>query len=524
MLNEWLKSMKNEITELEGKGVWEVVDIAEPVKMNQQIVPTTWTLRYKRYPDGTIKKCKARFCMRGDLQKGTESSYSPVVSFSTVRLFLIITLTLGWKSCSIDFANAFVQAVLQQPVYIHLPRGFQSPIKGKKSCLKLKRSLYGSTYAPLLWFEHLFNYLVHKDGFTQSKHDPCLLLKKDMIIVLYVDDAGIAYKDESSLNDLLSRLKDNGFDLTQEGTFSEYLGIQYDEDKDTGNITMTQQGLIKKIISTIGMESCNPNRTPATKEALSKDPEGEPMSDPWSYRSVVGMLLYLASNTRPDIVFAVSQAARFSHEPKQSHAKAVKTLVRYLAGSIDKGTIFKKPGNFNINCYVDADFAGLFNQDPPDEPSSAKSRTGYIISIGDCYLLSKSQLQTTISLSTAEAEYYALSHAMRSVIPIRELTLEVLSHLDLPKNLQTVAKSLTTTIHEDNNSALTLATKQQVTSRTKHYLVKWHFFWSHVKSESNPDGTIEVKHVDTKFQKADYLTKGLTKDLFENCRRLNQGW
>ena len=524
MLTEWLTSMKKEISELEEKGVWEIVDINEPQSQLKQVVPSTWTLRYKRYPDGTIKKCKARFCVRGDLQEGTESAYSPVVSFSTVRLFLIITLTLGWKSCSIDFANAFVQAVLEEPVYIHLPRGFISPIKGCKSCLKLKRSLYGSTYAPLLWYEHLLDYLIHKDGFEQSKHDPCLLLKPDIIIVLYVDDAGIAFKNESTLNDLLQRLKDNGFDLTKEGSFSEYLGIQYDEDDELGTITMTQQGLIKKIIAAVGMDSCNPNRTPTPKDALSKDPEGELMSDPWSYRSVVGMLLYLASNTRPDIVFAVSQAARFSHEPKKSHATAVKTLVRYLSGTKDKGTIFKKPKNFDIKCFVDADFAGLFNKDPPEDPSSAKSRTGYIISMGDCYLMSKSQLQTTISLSTAEAEYYALSQAMRAVIPIRELAIEVLSTINLPKDHQDASQSLTTTILEDNNSALTLATKQQVTSRTKHYLVKWHFFWYHVKTVSNPEGTILVEHVPSKSQKADYLTKGLTKDLFENCRRLNQGW
>ena len=524
MLHEWKTAMKKEISELEGKGVWEVVDVEEPQSNKQQIVPTTWTLRYKRFPDGTIKKCKARFCMRGDLQEGTESSYSPVVSFSTVRLFLIITLTLGWKSCSIDFANAFVQAVLQQPVYIHLPRGFTSNAPNKKSCLKLKRSLYGSTYAPLLWYEHLFDYLVHQDGFTQSKHDPCLLMKTDIIIIMYVDDAGIAYKDEKTLDELLLRLKKNGFDLTKEGTFSEYLGIQYDEDKQTGNITMTQQGLIKKIVSAVGMEECNPNRTPTTKEALSKDPEGAPMSDPWNYRSVVGMLLYLASNTRPDIVYAVSQVARFSHEPKISHATAIKTLVRYLSGTITKGTIFKRPDNLNIKCFVDADFAGLYNADPPEDKSSAKSRTGYIISVGDCYLVSKSQLQTTISLSTAEAEYYALSQAMRAVIPIRELAIEVLSFIKLPPKFEQMAKSLTTTILEDNNSALTLATKQQVTNRTKHYLVKWHFFWHHVKTVSNPAGTIEVEHVASKDQKADYLTKGLTKDLFENCRRLNQGW
>ena len=489
MKEQWMESMNKEIEELEKKEVWEIVPIQVALDLFEQVVPSTWTLRYKRYPDGSIKKCKARFCMRGDLQNDTETVYSPVVAFSTVRLFLTLSLVLGWETCTIDFSNAFVQAKLQSPVYLHLPRGFMSPIKGK-CCLKLKRSLYGSCYAPKLWFEHLFKFLIDEEKFIQSEHDQCLLYKPNMIVIIYVDDAGITAPSMAIIDAFLDRLKDGGFDLTKEGSFSEYLGIQYDEHE--GSITMTQKGLINKIIATAGMEECNPNKTPTQGGALAMDPEGEHMTDAWSYRSIVGMLLYLACNTRPDIVFAVSQVARFSHEPKKSHATAVKAIIRYLKGSNDQGTVFKHSNNLDIKCFVDADFSGLFNQDPPEESSSAKSRTGYIISVGDCYLLSKSQLQTTISLSTSEAEYYALSQAMRAVIPIRALVMEVVMNLALTKFYEKGSHSIKTIMYEDNSSALSLATNHQVTSRTKHYLVKWHFFWSHIKTKTNPDGTILI--------------------------------
>ena len=240
------------------------------------------------------------------------------------------------------------------------------------------------------------------------------------------------------------------------------------------------------------------------------------------------MLLYLTTNTRPDIAFAVSQAARFSHNPKTSHASAVKTIVRYLAGSKGKGIIYKRPKKFTLDCFVDADFAGLYRCDPDNEPTAAKSRTGYIISLGGCYILCKSQLQTTIALSTSEAEYGALSSAMRVVLPIRDVVLELLAHVDLVDNQgnaifpeTTDPTTFKTFIYEDNNTALSLAVNQRITSRTKHWCVKSHFFWHHINDSSK---NIFCLKVDTKFQRADYLTKGLTVVLFVICRKRNQGW
>ncbi|KAI2506515.1 hypothetical protein MHU86_7925 [Fragilaria crotonensis] len=144
------------------------------------------------------------------------------------------------------------------------------------------------------------------------------------------------------------------------------------------------------------MSDSNYNWTPAAQAALGIDPDGSPMTETWSYRSIVGMLLYLSTNTRPDIAFAVSQVARFCHNPKRSHASAVKTLVRYLHRTSDMGMIVKPTGTLDLDCYVDADFAGLHGRDPDRSPTSAKSRTGYIITLGGCPILWKSHLQSEI--------------------------------------------------------------------------------------------------------------------------------
>ena len=234
--------------------------------------------------------------------------------------------------------------------------------------------------------------------------------------------------------------------------------------------------MIKKIIEAVGLENCNSNFIPASTECLGIDPNGEPMTETWSYPSIVGMLLYLSSNTRPDICFAVSQVARFTHSPKQSHATAVKSIVRYLSGTSSEGTIISQPTSYGLTCFPDSDFAGLFKRDPDDSPSSAKSRSGYIIKFCDCPLLWKSQLQPTIALSTAEAEYYSLSQAMRALLPIRSTLKEFFGIVQAPVRFTSLSNYIPTTVYVDNTSALTLARDQQITSRTRHYHCRFHFF------------------------------------------------
>jgi hypothetical protein len=353
-------------------------------------------------------------------------------------------------------------------------------------------------------------------GLTASQQDPCLLYTNNLLVVLYVDDAGIAAPNMDIIDAFITELHKRNFKLTKEGSFTEFLGIKFTENPEAGTITLTQKGLIKKIIAATGLENCNPNWTPASTQALGHDPDGPPMQEDWVYPSVVGMLLYLATNSRPDISFAVSQVARFNHSPKQSHAQAVKMIVRYLHRTADMGTIVRPTNTLALDCYVDADFAGLYRRDPDDSSSAAKSRTGFIIFLGNAPLVWKSQLQSEISLSTQEAEYSSLSQSLRTLLPLRSLLIEVTTALGVDERLRA-------TIHarafEDNQGAFLLATKQRITNRTKYYLVKWHHFWGHVK-----DGTLEICKVATDVQRADGHTKGLVREVFERIRKLNQGW
>ena len=446
--------------------------------------------------------------------QGDEETHSPVVSWSSVRMFLVLALTLGWYTCTIDFSNAFVQAQLEKPVWIHLPRGFLSSRLGK-TVLKLKKSLYGLTFASRLWHEHLLKAL-HSLGFKASTTDPCLLFRSDMILIVYVDDLGIATPDKAATDKLVQSLLDKGFELTREGSFSEFLGIKLECNAQTKALTLTQSGLIKRIMEATDLVDCNHNWTPASPLTLGSDPDGEPMDEVWNYRSVVGMLLYLSTNTRPDISFAVSQVARFSHVPKKSHATAVKMIVRYLARTVDKGTIIHPTGKLDLACYVDADFGGLFKREPDTDTNSVRSRTGYIISLGGAPLTWKSQLQTEVCLSTLESEYVALSSALRVLLPLKRLLQELVTILHIPEEIST---SISCVCFEDNSGALLLATTYRLTSRTRYISSKVHWFWIHHKN-----GEFVVRPIGTLDQRADYLTKGLPREPFERNRLGNQGW
>jgi hypothetical protein len=509
--NLWIAAAKKEIKSLEDHGTWTEVDSSEATS---RILPSQWVFRRKRTPDGNVKSHKGRTVARGDLEQGVFQTFAPVVAWSTVRFFLVLSLILDWYTCSIDFSSAFVQATLEKSVWLHIPRGFQSEREGK-TILRLNKSIYGLSVAPKLWYEHLFKAL-NETGFVASKFDPCLLFKKDMMIVVYVDDVGISAKRKEDVDEMVERLRKKGFELTREGSFSEFLGIKFEKHSQDGSINMTQKGLINKIIEAAGMTDCNPNWTPASTTPLGSDPDGEPMNETWNYRSIIGMLLYLTTNTRPDCALAVSQAARFSHAPKASHATAVKTIIRYLHRTSDKGMIVKPTGVLGLENYVDASFAGNYGVEPPEDPVSVKSRTGIIIFLAGCPLIWKSQVQSSIALSTFHSEYAGLSHSMRILIPLRGLLLETVEKLNLPTAM---TSTIYCRVHEDNASALLLANSQHLNNRNKYLAVKLHHFWSHVKP-----GIIEVVKCDTKLMLADPFTKPLVREIFERLRLLIMGW
>jgi len=280
---------------------------------------------------------------------------------------------------------------------------------------------------------------------------------------------------------------------------------------------MSQQGLTDKVLMTVGMTDSKKKRTPASSTPLGTDAKGPNFRGDWDYARVVGMLLYLSSNSRPDIQYAVHQCARFTHSPKESHAEAVKRICRYLQGTRDKGLIFQPTKDMTLDCNSDADFAGLWNYEDDQDPVCVKSRTGYVLTLAGCPLIWASKLQTEIALSTLESEYIALSSAIRELIPLRRVLQEVGKALNLEFTKPSIIQS---TCFEDNNGALGLALTPRLTPRTKHIGVKYHFF----KSKIGEGKGIVIRRVDSAEQKADIFTKGLSQDTFESIRKLLMGW
>jgi Reverse transcriptase (RNA-dependent DNA polymerase). len=533
----YIDAMIKEIMALLEQRTWTRIN-RKDVPNGHKILKGTWAFKLKRLPDGTLLKYKARYCCRGDMQtEGIDyfDTYAPVVQWSTVRLVLTLALKNGWSTRQVDYTNAFAQADLQEEVYIEPPCGFSGQ-DGLDKVLKLRKSLYGLKQAPKTFFDKLRAGLL-ECGFIQSGIDPCLFMKDHMICVVYVDDTILCGPDSNALEAEIQGLGVNNleqchsFQLRDEGEVGDFLGIRIQK-QHNGQFTLTQTGLIDKILLTTNMTDCNPVATPTSKEALGSDRDGDQFDEKWKYSAVVGMLLYLSSNTRPDITFAVHQCARYSHNPKVSHGKAIKRIVRYLQGTKDnKGMLLSPTDDYRVNCFVDTDFAGLWGVEYDQDPVSVKSRTGYLLMFMGCPLLWASKLQTQIALSMMEAEYIALSTAMRELIAVREVMKEL--RLNVFKITDSLSKSPTysmmaktfvapvqpSDVFEDNEACLKFATLPRMSPRTKHIAIPYHFFRSKVASLE-----IQIHPIDTTNQLADQFTKGLKEDDFVRCRKCILGW
>ena len=433
--DDFIQGMANEIAELENHDTWEVIKRSEikPVTDDNgkeripSIIPLTWAFKIKRWPTGILRKIKARICVRGDLQHfniDPLETYAPVASWSSIRMLTILSLQQNWVTKQIDFSNAFVQAPLNKDVYVALPAMFEdtSGIDPKELCLKLKKSLYGMKEAPKLWGDFLSKAL-DRASFHPANEDLGVYYGRGMAIVVYVDDVLFFGPDESEMERVIQELQTDGFELKREkngdDTAYSFLGIELQQTE--GEIKLTQHGLIKKFLNLVNMQDCNPSKTPCNVAPLGTNANGPRHNEPWEYASAVGMLMYLAGNAHPEIAFAVHQCARFTHAPRATHSLAVKRIARYLKGILDnnQGLIMRPTSTLSLDCYVDADFAGLWGYEDDQDPICVRSRTGYVMTMGTCPVHWTSKLQTETALSTTEAEYIAMCQAFRELIPMR---------------------------------------------------------------------------------------------------------
>ncbi len=173
-----------------------------------------------------------------------------------------------------------------------------------------------------------------------------------------------------------------------------------------------------------------------------------------------------------------------------------------------------------LEVYADADFAGGWSAADSKNADNVLSRTGFVICYANCPVIWCSSLQTEVALSTAEAEYIAMSHTLHETIPIQNLIKEIHCIFHMP----TPMTDFCITDHEDNLLAIAMAESLKFTPRTKHIAIKYHHFCSRVRTSSNKSGDIKIKYISTKKQLADIFTKPVDSVGFFALRIMLSGW
>ena len=491
---QWKQAMENEILAMKKNEVWSLMKLPQDVK----IIDNKWVFKRKVDSKGEVK-FKARLVAKGFTQEYGIDYFdisSPVARFESVRTTLAFGAKIGMEFHHMDVDSAFLNGVLTEKIYMKQPEGFVSENNPNSVCY-LKKAIYGLKQASKCWNDTFHEYLM-KIGFKPSLTDPCLYsyMKNDQIcfIILYVDDLLIGCSSKSFINEIKAQLCEE-FSMKDLGVASEFLGIQINQTEK--GIFIHQTKFSESFLKRVNFENCKPIKTPAEvglKLHLTQDNE-----DPFDkevYQSAIGVLLFICTRTRPDLAFAVCNAARYTSNPSKLHWNALKRIFRYLKGTSHYGIFYESKASNKLIGYADADWAGNI--------SDRKSTSGFCFYVGKGIVSWRSSKQSCVALSTAEAELISLSSAAQEAVWLGKL-LKDLGNMD----------DEAIKIFEDNNSTISLVKSFKNHAKLKHVDIKYKF-----TSELIKDGKIQVFYCPSDENCSDIFTKPLSIDKFRKFRDL----
>ena len=430
-----------------------------------------------------------------------DETFAPVVRITSLRIFLAIACHLDYRLTHVDVKGAFLNADLEEELYLEIPEGLEihaSLMKGfdvlsqDELCLLLLKNLYGLKQAGRSWYRMLNDFLT-KYGFERSPVDNCIYIYRKgngyMALMAYVDDIVIMCEFDDDRKDFMKTFT-NEFIVTDLGDLSWYLGIAI-EKGDDGCYYAHQEKYIMDMVRRFGLIDAKVKNTPITMDKLTRtdcptdeEKKFEMMNVP--YRSLVGSLLYACTCTRPDIAFAVSNVSRFMSNPGMVHWTAAKRILRYLKGTKDLKLKFNPDCDLKLSGYCDADWGG--------ELDTRRSTTGYTFLYGNCGISWKSKLQKTVALSSAEAEYMGITAATQECMYLRSLLRSLGYGDDDP-----------TIIFEDNQACIAMTKNPVLHGRSKHIDIRHHYVREKVESKE-----VSVTYRCTEDMLADVLTKSLS--------------
>jgi hypothetical protein len=387
-----------------------------------------------------------------------------------------------------DVKGAYLNGILKEKVYMRQPEGYKDDTD--RIC-KLIKTLYGLKQSGREWNKEL-DEKMKQFGFKRICSDPCVYIKRDgndvAILTVWVDDLLLFASSDKLMEQTISDVQ-SVWEVTILGEPTKIVGIEITQTDDA--ITISQKMYINSILEREGLSGINSVTTPLDPNIkLEPNPDGGEGNRSNSFARLLGELQFLANCTRPDIAFAVNRLASYTANPSLQHVTAVKRILRYLAGTKDLGITYSKNStNLSENSFFGFADAAFANHD------DHKSTSGYVFMAAGGAITWKSKKQTTIALSSTEAEYVALSEAAREACWLRSLYEELGYSQKFP-----------ITIKGDNDGSIAMAKNPQFHSRSKHVAIRWHWIRELVEK-----GIVTIKNCRDPQQTADVLTKALPR-------------
>jgi Reverse transcriptase (RNA-dependent DNA polymerase) len=429
---KWRAAMDKEITSCIDKGVWDEIHTRD-LPAGANVLPYKWVFKVKIDETGSVTTHKARLTPKGFRQKEGKDYFevfAPTGMYKTMRFGLSVAAKWDHEIEQMDVPTAFLNADLEEDVYMQMPEGYRD---GKKDMvLRLKKSLYGLKQAPRNWSIRLKNFIVDKLGYSPTVSDQCLYWRRSrtgrlMMLFVFVDDIQSSFHrdDQIEWNHCKAQLVKE-FDTKEMGASTWMLGMRISRNRKERTITLDQEVYITKALEKYGYSECTTRSTPEVVGAAHQEPTDDQRkpADRQRYMEIVGTLMYAAISTRLDIAHAVFYLACHMLAPTQMHMNAAERVMRYLAGTRSLGLIFGSRNGgvlgdsrgqtrtqVDVCAYADADWA--------NSRGDRRSITGWAAKVNGDPISWASKKQRTVALSTCEAELYAEAAAIQEVLWLR---------------------------------------------------------------------------------------------------------
>ena len=486
---KWKSAIQEELSALNANKTWEIKKPPD----GKKLVSSKWVFRIKRNADGSIDRYKARLVARGFTQvAGVDfnETFSPVARLSTVRVMIAVAAAKGLQLHQMDVKSAYLKAELSEEIYMAAPDGL--PLKVGHACL-LKKGLYGLKQAGRNWYNMLTSYLLDRE-FTASAADPCLFVNRteNVHVLVYVDDMLISANTVEHVQRFKDEFRKN-FDSVDLGELKWYLGMSVERTQ--SEITISQSLFIADMLVKFGLKNASRIDSPAAELRLAPIETESEIAKDVPYRELAGTLMWISVGTRPDIAQSVSAVCRFVEQPSRSHWNACKRIAKYLKGTAEKKLAYPANGSLELIGYADADWGGDY---------SRKSTSGYVFTINGVPVSWASQLQKSVAMSSAEAEYCAGCSAALDAVYLRNL----LHDLGEPQLKPTP-------LYQDSQPAIEIAKNPIKHKVAKHIDIRVHKLRELVR-----DKVVELKYLETNKMPADILTKPLGPNKFKEIREL----